>query len=130
MLNEQAILQVVTSEENAGDSPKVIQGFKELGVTKYQFLVQKGVYVFWDEEENMVEATLNDVPMPVSTEISAEKLRVAIKEAQAGRIDFEQFITLAGLAGIGLWEADLAAMKVTYIDNAGNDLVIEPIPSI
>ncbi|MBC2298189.1 DUF1398 family protein [Listeria welshimeri] len=130
MLNEQAILQVVTSEENAGDFPKVIQGFKELGVTKYQFLVQKGVYVFWDEEENMVEATLNAVPMPVSTEISAEKLRVAIEEAQAGRIDFEQFITLAGLAGIGLWEADLAAMKVTYIDNAGNDLVIEPIPSI
>ncbi|MBC1282446.1 DUF1398 family protein [Listeria welshimeri] len=130
MLNEQAILQVVTSEENAGDFPKVIQGFKELGVTKYQFLVQRGVYVFWDEEENMVEATLNGVPMPVSTEISAEKLRVAIKEAQAGRIDFEQFITLAGLAGIGLWEADLAAMKVTYIDNAGNDLVIEPIPSI
>lgn len=103
MLNEQAILQVVTSEENAGDFPKVIQGFKELGVTKYQFLVQRGVYVFWDEEENMVEATLNGVPMPVSTEISAEKLRVAIKEAQAGRIDFEQFITLAGLAGIGLW---------------------------
>lgn len=130
MLNEQAILQVVTSEENAGDFPKVIQGFKELGVTKYQFLVQRGVYVFWDEEENMVEATLNGVPMPVSTEISAEKLRVAIEEAQAGRIDFEQFITLAGLAGIELWEADLAAMKVTYIDNAGNDLVIEPIPSI
>ncbi|MBF2467188.1 DUF1398 domain-containing protein [Listeria welshimeri] len=130
MLNEKAILQVVTSEENAGDFPKVIQGFKELGVTKYQFLVQRGVYVFWDEEENMVEATLNGVPMPVSTEISAEKLRVAIKEAQAGRIDFEQFVTLAGLAGIGLWEADLAAMKVTYIDNAGNDLVIEPIPSI
>ncbi|MBC6140103.1 DUF1398 family protein [Listeria welshimeri] len=130
MLNEQAILQVVTSEENAGDFPKVIQGFKELDVTKYQFLVQRGVYVFWDEEENIVEATLNGVPMPVSTEISAEKLRVAIKEAQAGRIDFEQFITLAGLAGIGLWEADLAAMKVTYIDNAGNDLVIEPIPSI
>lgn len=130
MLNEQAILQVVTSEENAGDFPKVIQGFKELGVTKYQFLVQRGVYVFLDEEENMVETTLNGVPMPVSTEISAEKLRVAIKEAQAGRIDFEQFVTLAGLAGIGLWEADLAAMKVTYIDNAGNDLVIEPIPSI
>ncbi|MBC1679211.1 DUF1398 family protein [Listeria welshimeri] len=130
MLNEKAILQVVTSEENAGDFPKVIQGFKELGVTKYQFLVQRGVYVFWDEEENMVEATLNGVPMPVSTEISAEKLRVAIEEAQAGRIDFEQFITLAGLAGIELWEADLAAMKVTYIDNAGNDLVIEPIPSI
>ncbi|MGW27635.1 DUF1398 domain-containing protein, partial [Listeria monocytogenes] len=28
------------------------------------------------------------------------------------------------------WEADLSAMKVTYIDNTGNDLIVEPIPSI
>ncbi|CCQ19966.1 Undefined function [Listeria monocytogenes N53-1] len=57
-------------------------------------------------------------------------LKDAIKQAQAGKIDFEMFIKLAGLAGVGLWEADLTAMKVTYIDNTGNDLVIEPIPSI
>ncbi|HEM1886231.1 TPA: DUF1398 domain-containing protein, partial [Listeria monocytogenes] len=25
---------------------------------------------------------------------------------------------------------DLSAMKVTYIDNTGNDLIVEPIPSI
>ncbi|NHX33087.1 DUF1398 domain-containing protein, partial [Escherichia coli] len=42
MLNEQTILQAATSEKNAGDFPKVVQGFKDLGVTKYQFLVQKG----------------------------------------------------------------------------------------
>ncbi|HEM1901653.1 TPA: DUF1398 domain-containing protein, partial [Listeria monocytogenes] len=24
----------------------------------------------------------------------------------------------------------LSAMKVTYIDNTGNDLIVEPIPSI
>ncbi|HDA9567948.1 TPA: DUF1398 family protein, partial [Listeria innocua] len=106
------------------------QGFKELGIIKYQFLVQKGVYVFWDEQDNMVEAQLNGVAMPVSKESSAEKLREAIKQAQAGRIDFEKFIELAGLAGIELWEADLTAMKVTYIDKASENLVIEPIPSI
>ncbi len=36
MLNEQTILQAATSR-NAGDFPKVVQSFKELGVTKYQF---------------------------------------------------------------------------------------------
>lgn len=55
MINEQTILQAATSEKNAGDFPKVVQGFKELGVTKYQFLVEKGVYVFWDEMDNQVE---------------------------------------------------------------------------
>ncbi|MBC1407361.1 DUF1398 domain-containing protein [Listeria innocua] len=130
MINKQMILQAATSEKNAGDFPKVIQGFKELGIIKYQFLVQKGVYVFWDEQDNMVEAQLNGVAMPVSKESSAEKLREAITQAQAGRIDFEKFIELAGLAGIELWEADLTAMKVTYIDKASENLVIEPIPSI
>lgn len=130
MLNEQTILQASTSEKNAGDFPKVVQGFKDLGVTKYQFLVQKGVYVFWDETDTRVESKLNGVSMPVAEEISSEKMKDAIKQAQAGKIDFEMFIKLAGLAGVGLWEADLTAMKVTYIDNTGNDLVIEPIPSI
>ncbi|MBC1550165.1 DUF1398 family protein [Listeria sp. FSL L7-0233] len=130
MINEQSILQAATSEKNAGDFPKVVQGFKDLGVTKYQFLVQKGVYVFWDETNTRVESKLNGVSMPVTEEISSEKMKDAIKQAQAGKIDFETFIKLAGLAGVGLWEADLTAMKVTYIDNAGNDLVIEPIPSV
>ncbi|EFR88584.1 DUF1398 family protein [Listeria marthii] len=130
MINEQSILQAATSEKNAGDFPKVVQGFKDLGVTKYQFLVQKGVYVFWDETDTRVESKLNGVSMPVVEEISSEKMKDAIKQAQAGKIDFETFIKLAGLAGVRLWEADLTAMKVTYIDNAGNDLVIEPIPSV
>ncbi|MBC1543133.1 DUF1398 domain-containing protein [Listeria cossartiae] len=130
MINEQSILQAATSEKNAGDFPKVVQGFKDLGVTKYQFLVQKGVYVFWDETNTRVESKLNGVSMPVTEEISSEKMKDAIKQAQAGKIDFETFIKLAGLAGVRLWEADLTAMKVTYIDNAGNDLVIEPIPSV
>ncbi|MBC2077184.1 DUF1398 family protein [Listeria marthii] len=130
MINEQSILQAATSEKNAGDFPKVVQGFKDLGVTKYQFLVQKGVYVFWDETDIRVESKLNGVSMPVVEEISSEKMKDAIKQAQAGKIDFETFIKLAGLAGVRLWEADLTAMKVTYIDNTGNDLVIEPIPSV
>ncbi|HDU7437621.1 DUF1398 domain-containing protein [Listeria monocytogenes] len=130
MINEQTILQAATSEKNAGDFPKVVQGFKDLGVTKYQFLVQKGAYVFWDETDTRVESKLNGVSMPVAEEISSEKMKDAIKQAQAGKIDFEMFIKLAGLAGVGLWEADLTAMKVTYIDNAGNDLVVEPIPSV
>ncbi|HHQ0056325.1 TPA: DUF1398 family protein, partial [Listeria monocytogenes] len=84
MLNEQTILQAATSEKNAGDFPKVVQGFKDLGVTKYQFLVQKGVYVFWDETDTRVESKLNGVSMPVAEEISSEKMKDAIKQAQAG----------------------------------------------
>lgn len=79
-------------KKNAGDFPKVVQSFKELGVTKYQFLVEKGIYVFWDEMDNQVESKLNGVSMPISEEISRDRLKDAIKQAQAGKIDFEIFI--------------------------------------
>lgn len=47
-----------------------------------------------------------------------------------GKIDFEIFIKLVGLVGVRLWEVDLFVMKVIYIDNMGNDLIVELILSI
>ncbi len=128
MLNKQTILEVATSEKNAGYFPKVIAGFKQIGVVKYQFLVQKGMYVFWDASEKKIEAQLNGVPKPVSTEVSIDKIKKAVQQAQAGSIHFEAFIELAGLAGIALWEADLGKMTVTYMNETLREALIELIP--
>ncbi|MBF2346066.1 DUF1398 domain-containing protein [Listeria seeligeri] len=130
MFNEQAILQVATSEKNAGDFPKVIEGFKAIGVVKYQFLVKEGIYVFWDADGKRMEAQLNGVSKPIASEISKEKIKSAVKQAQAGLIDFEMFIELAGLAGSALWEADLERMTVTYMASDLSELLMEPIPPI
>ncbi|AIS59028.1 DUF1398 family protein [Listeria ivanovii] len=128
MLNKQTILEVATSEKNAGDFPKVIAGFKQIGVVKYQFLVQKGIYIFWDASEKKIEAQLNGVPKPVAQEVSTEKIKKAVQQAQAGSIHFEAFIELAGLAGIALWEADLDQMTVTYMNEPLSEVLSEPIP--
>ncbi|MBF2672822.1 DUF1398 family protein [Listeria seeligeri] len=130
MFNEQAILQVATSEKNAGDFPKVIGGFKAIGVVKYQFLVKEGIYVFWDADGKRTEAQLNGVSKPVASEVSKEKIKSAVKQAQAGLIDFEMFIELAGIAGSVLWEADLEKMIVTYMASDLSELLMEPIPPI
>ncbi|AIS61833.1 DUF1398 family protein [Listeria ivanovii] len=128
MLNKQTILEVATSEKNAGDFPKVIAGFKQIGVVKYQFLVQKGIYIFWDASEKKIEAQLNGVPKPFAQEVSTEKIKKAVQQAQAGSIHFEAFIELAGLAGIALWEADLDQMTVTYMNEPLSEVLSEPIP--
>ncbi|KGL42052.1 DUF1398 domain-containing protein [Listeria sp. SHR_NRA_18] len=129
MLTQETIMQVATSEANAGDFPKVVQGFKAAGVVKYDYLVETGMYVFWDAEGAKVEAQLNGVPKIVALASSVVAIKDAVKQAQAGKIDFEQFCELAGEAGVPVWHSDLVEMMVTYEDKEGKALLQEPIPS-
>ncbi|MBC6310237.1 DUF1398 family protein [Listeria sp. FSL L7-1582] len=130
MLTQETIMQVATSEANAGDFPKVVQGFKAAGVVKYDYLVETGMYVFWDAEGTKVEAQLNGVPKSVAAKSSATGIKNAVKQAQSGKIDFEQFCELAGAAGVPVWHSDLAEMMVTYEDGADMVLLQEPIPTV
>ncbi|AQY52218.1 hypothetical protein PWEIH_07416 [Listeria weihenstephanensis FSL R9-0317] len=129
MLTQETIMQVATSEANAGDFPKVVQGFKAAGVVKYDYLVEPGMYVFWDEEGAKVEAQLNGIPKSVGSVSSEQGIKDAVKQAQSGKIDFEQFCGLAGAAGVPVWHSDLIEMVVTYEDGDGKVLLQEPIPS-
>ncbi|KMT62941.1 DUF1398 domain-containing protein [Paenilisteria newyorkensis] len=128
MLTQETIMQVATSEANAGDFPKVVQGFKAAGVVNYDYLVETGMYVFWDAEGAKVEAQLNGVPKSVALASSVVAIKDAVKQAQSGSIDFEQFCELAGTAGVPVWHSDLVEMMVTYEDKDGRMLLQEPIP--
>lgn len=129
MLTQETIMKVATSEANAGDFPKVVQGFKAAGVVKYDYLVETGMYVFWDAEGAKVEAQLNGVPKSVALASSVAGIKDAVKQAQSGKIDFKQFCELAGVAGVSVWHSDLVGMMVTYEGKAGRMLLQEPIPS-
>ncbi|MBC1814097.1 DUF1398 family protein [Listeria booriae] len=43
-------MKIATSEANAGNFPKVVQGFKAAGVTKYDYIVATEIYVLYDAE--------------------------------------------------------------------------------
>ncbi|WP_028595385.1 DUF1398 family protein [Paenibacillus assamensis] len=125
--NQESILNVATSEEHAGDFPKIVHGFKQLGIEQYDFIVDRGVYVFTDGNIR-IETQLNGIPKKVNEISSKEGIKSAIKKAQGGQIDFETFITLAGEAGIAYWTADLIKMEVSYMDRSNHIIVVEPIP--
>ena len=127
--NESEIMKVVAAEENAGGFPALIQKFKKLGIIKYDFLVESGVYVFSDLNTT-ITLPLNGTPHVVSATASKENLRAAVKKAQSGLIDFGQFCKLSGEAGILNWRAELDKMEVTYFDREGNIMLKEPIPVV
>lgn len=129
MLDYQAIQQAVNNEKNAGGFAELMKEFVQLGIKKYDYLVAKGLYRYYDENSS-IELKMNGVPKPVDELGETLKIRQAVTNAQVGAISFEQFCQLAGEAGVAYWVTDLTTKEVTYFDSEDFVLLIEPIPGL
>lgn len=128
-LDLNAIEAIVKNEKNAGGFAELIRDFKKIGVKKYDYLVEAGVYRYY-ADESFIEIQMNGKPNHVAEIGSAIAIRKAVTQAQAGAISFEQFAKLAGLSGVAYWRTDLLSMEVDYIDLDGNILLSELIPEV
>ena len=128
-LDLKAIKEVVNNEKNAGGFSELIRDFKEIGVEKYDYLVEAGMYRYYDEA-SYIEIQLNGKPKKVAATESSTEIKRAVLKAQAGDITFEKFTELAGIAGVAYWRTDLLAMKVDYFGQSGEILLSEPIPEV
>ena len=128
-LNVKAIEEIVNNEKNAGGFSELIRDFKKIGVEKYEYLVEAGVYRYYDEASS-IEIQLNGKPKTVAVTESSAEIKNAVLKAQAGDITFEEFTELAGDAGVAYWRTDLVAMQVDYFGQSGEILLSEPIPEV
>ena len=128
-LNVKAIEEIVNNEKNAGGFSELIRDFKKIGVEKYEYLVEAGVYRYYDEASS-IEIQLNGKPKTVAVTESSAEIKNAVLKAQAGDITFEEFTELAGDAGVAYWRTDLVAMQVDYFGESGEILLSEPIPEV
>ncbi|WP_137596979.1 DUF1398 family protein [Paucilactobacillus kaifaensis] len=128
-LDLKAIENAANNEKNAGEFAQLMHVFRSLGVTKYDYLVEEGLYRFFDDTTH-IDIKLNGIPTSVSPVSDSFKIKAAVKQAQAGQIDFARFTQLAGNAGVLRWTSDLLNKRVSYWDNNNKPLLIEPIPGL
>lgn len=128
-LNYLDIEKAVNSEKDAGGFAKLMKDFQALGVLRYDYLVADGLYRYFDNDSH-VDMHMNGIPKPVLSLGDPVKIKTAVKGAQAGKFDFEQFCVLAGEAGVAVWTSDLQAKEVTYYDQQHQALLVEPIPGL
>lgn len=128
-LNYLDIEKAVNGEKDTSGFAKLMQDFQTLGVLRYDYLVADGLYRFFDNDSH-VDLRMNGIPKPVLSQGDPAKIKAAVKDAQAGKFDFEQFCLLAGEAGVATWTSYLQTKKVTYYDQQHQALLIEPIPGL
>ena len=114
--------------KTGADFPNFIQEIKTMGVIRNDVFVMNGMAVYYGEDDQAVQAAPAYEDLLIEETSSAEELKEALKVHQNGATDHQTFCRQLASAGVEKWITDLKAMTVTYLDAAGNELVVEHIP--
>lgn len=110
------------------DFPKFVQDLKELGVTHYENAVADGRTVYYGADHYSIEDKPKYPNLDINDTGSAEKLSHALLIHQKGETDYLTFCAQSAEAGVEKWITHMIDMTVSYLDKAGNELVVEAIP--
>ncbi|MFD2581891.1 DUF1398 domain-containing protein [Pedobacter vanadiisoli] len=117
--------------KTGADFPRFIKEIKRLGVKRNDVYVGNGLSIYFDDEDNALQASPEEYPnLVINEESSAGKLEHALKIHQQGETDYLTFCKQAADAGVEKWVTDLEEMTCTYLDAEGNELIKEKIPSV
>lgn len=122
-------IQIAEQKIKTGaDFPRFIQEIKAMGVERNDVYVMNGMSIYFGKDDHTVESAPVYEALLIEEQSSAEDLKEALKIHQQGKTDYQTFCRQAAAAGVEKWVTDLKEMIVTYLDMAGNELVVENIP--
>lgn len=114
--------------KSGADFPNFIQEIKLMGVVRNDVFVINGMSVYYGEGDHTVQGAPAYEDLIIEETSSVEELKEALKVHQNGATDYMTFCRQIAVAGVEKWVTDLNEMTVTYLDSAGNEMVVEHIP--
>jgi uncharacterized protein YbcV (DUF1398 family) len=114
--------------KTGADFPAYIQDMKKLGVHSYEHFVTDGHITYHGIADFYLSALPKWDAVPIAPKEQVEKLKHEIKIHQAGKTDYLTFCRHSAEAGVEKWVVDMLNMMCTYYDQAGGEMVAEPIP--
>ncbi|HVV54624.1 MAG TPA: DUF1398 family protein [Mucilaginibacter sp.] len=128
MFTVQQIKAVHATVRSGADFPRYVREIRDLGLIKYEFMLEDGRTVYYGADNYRVEAPpiypfriVNYIPL-------VEQMEQNIREHQAGKSDFLTICAQAAAAGVQHWEVNTHTMLCTYYDKNGRVMITEPIP--
>jgi uncharacterized protein YbcV (DUF1398 family) len=128
MFTEQQIKEAHGRVKTGADFPRYVQEIKQLGLIRYEYLVNDGTTVYYGEGGHEVRSAARYAQLAIAPVSSASALRHTIVIHQEGQTDFLTFCRQAADAGVEKWVIDTKKMMCTYYDLEANEMVAEPIP--
>ena len=114
--------------KTGADFPRYVQDLKTLGMAHYDFFVADGHSEYFATSGEQLDAPAKYAPLSIAHIADADALRHTISIHQQGQTDFMTFCQQAADAGVQYWRTDVVNLQCIYVDGAGNEMLVEPIP--
>ena len=113
---------------SGADFPAYIQDIKKLGVIHYETFVMDGHTDYFGMNDYKTSSVAGYDALTIAETPNTEQFKADLKEHQQGKTDYPTFIKGCATSGIEKWVVCMDKMTCTYYDQAGNKILVEPIP--
>ena len=114
--------------KTGADFPKYVQAIIQLGVSSYETFVSDGHTVYYGKDGSTQQADAKYAALKINSSADKENFRSLLKLHQEGKRDFMTFCNDCAQTGVEKWIVNTASMTCTYLDLAGNVMLVEQIP--
>lgn len=116
--------------KSGADFPAYIQDLKKLGVVHYETLVSDGRTKYYGVNNYETSSAAKYDTLNIAEKVKAEQFRADLKAHQLGKTNFPDFCRICAETGIEKWVVRTDKMTCTYYNKAGNEILVEEIPTM
>lgn len=127
------IAQITTAHskmKSGADFPSYLNEIKQLGVTGYEIYVTDGHAAYYGANDFKTSTGAKYDTLAIAEQSDAAQFKMDLKAHQQGQTSFATFCSDCAKSGIEKWTVLMDKMTCTYYDKAGNEILVEIIPTL
>ena len=118
-----------TKVKSGADFPAYIKEIKQLGVTYYETFVADGHTDYFGDEDYKTSSMARYDVLDIAENSQTETFKADLTAHQQGKTDYLTFCRDCAKSGIEKWAVRMDKMTCTYFDKAGNEILVESVPT-
>lgn len=118
-----------TKVKSGADFPNYIKDIKNLGVMAFETWVFDSHTTYFGTDGFTTQSLPKYEPLNIADVCDKHRFEQYLKIHQKGQTDYFTFCKHCAETGIEKWHVNLSKMTCTYYDKAGNDVLIENVPT-
>lgn len=126
------VTQIETAHEkvqSGADFPNYIQEIKGFGVVSFETWVLDSHTEYFGKDGFQATSQPKYEQLMIADTSDKNQFGAYLQLHQKGETDYVTFCTHCAETGIEKWHVDLEKMTCTYFDKAGNEILVENVPT-
>lgn len=130
MFTIQQIQLAHSNVKTGADFPKFMQELIYLGVTSFETFVTDNHTNYFGRNNFQIQSEGYTSQLNISNQSNKQQFTSDLKSHQEGNTDYLTFLNDCAKSGVEKWVVNVSTMTCSYYDKAGNELLVEKIPTV